>query len=148
MAEPITIGALVASALAMAGEAALKGTVGEAVKDAYKALKEHVARWAGGDVETLEKAPTSAGRQAVVAEAIDGRPTEEQAPLRALAEQLIAELKRHGPVGLDIGRLEAMEVQLGSISATEGTGARIAEARVAGTFSAGPIKVGHTPGKS
>ncbi len=71
MGEPVTIGVLAASALAMAGEAALKGTVSEAVKDAYKALKERVAHWAGGDVEALEKSPTSAGRQAVVAEAIN-----------------------------------------------------------------------------
>ena len=131
----------------MAGEAALKGTVREAVKDAYKALKERVARWAGGDVEALEKAPTSAGRQAVVAEAVDSQSAEDQSALRALAEQLIAALKQHGPVGLDLGRLEAMEAKLGSISVTEGTGARIGEARVAGTFSAGPIQVGRPSGK-
>jgi hypothetical protein len=148
MVEPLTIGALVASALAMAGEAALKGAVGETVKDAYKALKERVTHWAGGDVEALEKAPTSAGRQAVLAEAIDARPAEEQATVRGLAEQLIAALKRRGPVGLDVGRLEALEVRLGSISATEGTGARIGEARVAGTFSTGPIKAGPESGKS
>ena len=58
--EPITIGAVVASALAMAGEAALKGVVGATVKDAYKALKEKVAGWASSDVEALEKTPASA----------------------------------------------------------------------------------------
>jgi hypothetical protein len=40
MVEPVTIGALVVSALGMAGEAALKGSVGEAAKEAYQALKE------------------------------------------------------------------------------------------------------------
>ena len=55
MADPVTIGVLTASALAMAGEAALKGAVGEAAKDAYKALKNRVARWAGSDVEALER---------------------------------------------------------------------------------------------
>ena len=39
MVDPVTIGGLAASALAMAGEAALKGTVGEVAKDAYKTLK-------------------------------------------------------------------------------------------------------------
>jgi len=36
MADPVTIGVLTASALAMAGEAALKGAVGEAAKDAIR----------------------------------------------------------------------------------------------------------------
>ena len=59
MADPITIGALVATALSMAAEATLKGAVGEAAKDAYKKLKDAVARWTGNDVEALEKNPTS-----------------------------------------------------------------------------------------
>ena len=142
MGDPVTIGVLTASALAMAGEAALKGAVGEAAKDAYKALKSRVAQWAGSDVEALEKTPTSQARQAVVAEVVDGQPGEEQAAVRLLAQELLAALKRKGNVGLDIGRLEALEVQLGDIKVTEGTGARIEEARVLGTFSAGNITVG------
>jgi hypothetical protein len=66
MVDPVTIGGLAASALAMAGEAALKGTVGEVAKDAYKTLKSMVAQWAGGDVHALEKTPTSQARRAVV----------------------------------------------------------------------------------
>ena len=42
MSDPVTIGALAASALAMAADAALKGAVGEAVKDGYKVLKEKI----------------------------------------------------------------------------------------------------------
>jgi len=146
MADPVTIGVLTASALAMAGEAALKGAVGEAVKDAYKALKSRVAQWGGSDVEALEKAPASEARRAVVAEVVDGQPGDEQAAVRLLAQELLAALKRSGNVGLDIGRLEALEVQLGDIRVTEGTGARIDEARVHGTFNAGNITVG-TPAK-
>lgn len=146
MADPVTIGALTASVLAMAGEAALKGAVGEAVKDGYKALKNRVAQWAGSDVEALEKSPTSQARRAVVAEVVDSRPGDEQAALRVLAQELLVALKRHSAVGLDIGRLEALEVQLGDITVTEGTGARIDEARVHGTFRAGNISVG-TPSK-
>jgi hypothetical protein len=148
MADPVTIGALVASALAMVGETALKGALGEAAKDAYKALRDRVARWTGTDVEALEKSPTSANRRAVIAEAIDGQPAEEQAPLRVLAEQLIATLKQQGPIGLDVGRLEALEVQLGSINVTEGIGARLGEAKLEGALKAGPINVGRPPGKS
>jgi hypothetical protein len=142
MADPITIGALTASALAMAGEAALKGAVGEAAKDAYKALKSRVAQWAGSDVEALEKTPTSQARRAVVAEVVDNQSGNEQAAVRVLAQQLLAALKRSSPVGLDIGRLEAVEVQLGNITVTEGTGARFKEVRVDGTFSTGNISVG------
>jgi len=148
MADPVTIGVLTASALAMAGEAALKGAVGEAAKDAYKALKNRVARWAGSDVEALEKTPASQARRAVVAEVVDSQSEEEQAAVRALAQQLVAALKRSGPVGLDVGRLEAMEVQLGDITVTEGTGARFGEVRLDGTFSAGNISVGNNSKKT
>jgi hypothetical protein len=93
MADPVTVGALVASVLGMAGEEALKGAVVEAVKDGYKALKAKVAVWAGGDVEALEKTPGSAARRAVVAEAIDARSADEQAAARTLAQRLIEALK-------------------------------------------------------
>jgi hypothetical protein len=148
MADPVTIGVLTASALAMAGEAALKGAVGEAAKDAYKALKNRVAQWAGSDVEALEKTPASQARRAVVAEAVDSQSGDEQAAVRALAQQLLAALKRSGPVGLDIGRLEAMDAQFGDITVTEGTGARFEQVRVHGTFSTGNISVGDNSKKS
>jgi hypothetical protein len=125
----------------------LKGVVGEGVKDAYKALRDKIAPWAGSDVEAVEKAPTSPARQAVVAEIIDGRPADDQAAARVLAERLIAALKTSGNVGLDVGRLEALEVRLGAITVSEGTGVSIGDARVHGTFEAGDITVGGTPGK-
>ncbi|SRR5712691_5634802 len=142
MADPVTIGVLTASALAMAGEAALKGAVGEAAKDAYKALKSRVAKWAGSDVEALERTPASPARRAVIAEVLDSQSGEEQAALRVLAQELVAALKRSDTVGLEIGRLEAMDVQLGSITVREGTGARLEEVRAHGTFSTGDITVG------
>jgi hypothetical protein len=142
MADPVTIGVLTASALAMAGEAALKGAVGEAAKDAYKALKSRVAKWAGNDVEALETTPASPARRAVIAEVLDSQSGEEQAALRVLAHELVAALKRSGTVGLEIGRLEAMDVQLGDITVREGTGARMEEVRAHGTFSTGKITVG------
>ena len=46
MLDPVTVGSLVAGALGMAADAALKGAVGEAVKDGYQALKEKVSHWA------------------------------------------------------------------------------------------------------
>jgi len=149
MVEPATVGVLAASALAVASEAVVKGVVDGVVKDGYKALKDKVAHWAGHDVEALEKAPASAARLAVVAEVIDSQPADDKITVRALAEHLVAALKRvGGPVGLDVGRLDALGIQLGSINVTEGTGVRIGEARVLGTFNAGDINVGPPQGKS
>jgi hypothetical protein len=148
MPDPVTLGALVAAALSMAGEATLKGAVGEAVKDAYKLLKEKVSHWAFNDVEALEKTPASTTRQAVIAEIVNARPKDDQESLRVLAETLVAGLKKSAlVVGLDIGRLTALEVDLGNITVTEGIGARIEEARVEGTFKTGDISVGTPPGK-
>jgi hypothetical protein len=149
MPDPVTLGALVAAALSMAGEATLKGAVGEAAKDAYNALREKVSHWATHDVEALAQTPSSALPQAIIAEIIDARPKDDQEPLRAIAETLVAGLKKHAPAtGLDIGRLTALEVNLGNITVTGGIGARIEEARVEGTFKTGDISVGVPLGKT
>jgi hypothetical protein len=55
MVDPVTVGSLVAGALSMTAEEVLKGAVGEAVKDGYKALKEKVSHWASGEVTALEE---------------------------------------------------------------------------------------------
>jgi hypothetical protein len=147
MVDPVTVGSLVAGALSMAGEALLKGAVGEAVKDGYQALKEKVSHCASSDVTELEKAPSSATRQAVIAEIVDAQSEDDRKLLRDLAEALVAKLKESAPaIGLDIGRLTALEVQLGNITVTSGTGARIEEANVE-TFKTGDISVGGRSGK-
>lgn len=46
VAEPVTVGILAVSALAIAAETVIKGAVSEAVKDGYKALKERISLWA------------------------------------------------------------------------------------------------------
>lgn len=149
MPDPITIGALVAWALSVGGETIVKSTVSEAVKDAYKALKAKVSVWAAGDVEGLEKTPNSHTRKAVIAETIDGLSSEDQESLRNLGQALAGELKKQAPtIGLDVGRLDALEMQLGNITVTQGIGVRIQEARIAGTFKTGDISVGPLPGKA
>lgn len=149
MADPVTIGALIAWALSLGGEAIVKGAVGEAVKDAYKALKTKVSVWAAGDVAELEETPDSNTRKAVIAETVDRLSREDQESLRDLAQALAGKLKEQAPaIGLDVGRLDTLEVQLGNITVTQGIGARIEEARVAGTFRTGDISVGSQPGKA
>lgn len=147
MADLVTVGSLVAGALSMTAEALLKGTVGEAAKDGYEALKEKVSRWASGDIVELEKTPSSGPRQAVIAEIIDRQSEEDRELLRALAEALVAKLKESPPaIGLDISHLNALWVQLGNITVTRGIGARIEEASVE-TLKTGNISVGDRSGK-
>jgi hypothetical protein len=148
MVEPTGIGALVAATLGMAADAALKGFVGDAAKDLYKSLRERIANWASADVNALVKEPASKGRQAIIAELIDGQPEPEKAELLALSHRLIDALKVSGSVGLDVDRLEALQVQLGSISVSSGgIGARFGNARVQGMFKTGNIDVRGPQGK-
>lgn len=154
MVEPvITIGVLAAAALSAGAEALGKEAVGTVVKEAYGALKELIAAWAGNDAETLE-AEANAGddtglREQLVARAIDKRPTDDLTKVKAGAEKLLAALKESGQggqsVGIDIGRLEALEVDLGKVSVTGGTGFRAEEVKTKGPFRAEGIEV--HPGK-
>jgi hypothetical protein len=147
VADPVTIGMLVAGALSFGGEA-VKTAIGEAVKDAYKALKNKLTVWANNDLAELEKTPRSDTRKAVIAEIVNNLPMEDQEKLRDLAQALTTKLKEAAPaIGLDIGQLNALGVELGKITVTEGVGTRIQEAHVAGTFRTGDISVGPMPGK-
>ncbi len=149
MTDPITVGVLVAEALRLGAEEVVKGTVGELVKDAYQKLKGKLSTWFANDVEALEKQPSSKARQAVVAESVDGLPPADAAVLRSLAQTLTEALEARGPenIGLDIGRLKALNAELGNITVTSGIGARIEDADV-GTFKTGDLSVGVPPGKS
>jgi hypothetical protein len=142
MADPVTIGVLIASALAMAREAVLKGAVGEAAEDAYGTLRRRVAQWAGSDLELLEKTPALPARQAAVAKVVDGQSAEERATLGELALDLIASLKYSDNIDLDIGRLETIEVGLG-IAVTEGV--RSGNPKAHGTFRTGDISPRNKP---
>jgi hypothetical protein len=53
-----------------------------------------------------------------------------------------------GPVGLYVGKLEALEVRLGALTVTEGTGARFKKVKTQGAFTVGPINVSSPPGKT
>ena len=146
----MTIGAFVSTALGIAGEAIVKGTAELAVKDAYIALRNKISGWiSGDDVAALEKAPASAARQAVIAEAVDALPEDRKAAVLPLAQAVADRLKESKtPIGVDIRRLTAAQIQLGRVSVTEGIGARITDSNITGTVSTGDIIVGTPPGKS
>ena len=60
---------VIAAALAFAGGEAAKTVVGEGVKDAYRAVKDFLARkYPQVDLAPVEKAPQSAGQQVVLVE--------------------------------------------------------------------------------
>jgi hypothetical protein len=147
MPDPLTIGALAASALAMAGPEVVKAAVGEAVKDAYKGLKDKVAHWASGEVATLEEAPGSKGKQLAVAEIIDARSDEDKQAMKVLAENLLAKLKENAPaIGLDVARVTDLEMELGKVTVTSGIGVRVRDA-LGGKLKTGDISVGGGSGK-
>jgi hypothetical protein len=147
MPDPLTIGALTASAITIAVEQLVKTSVGEAVKDAYKALRDKVAHWASGEVATLEAAPSSKGKQLAVAEIIDAQPEEDKRALKVLTETLLAKLKERAPaIGLDVARVADLEMELGKITVTRGVGVRIQDAQ-GGKLKTGDISVGEPSGK-
>ncbi|KJV09343.1 hypothetical protein VZ95_12150 [Elstera litoralis] len=122
-----------------------KATVGEAVKDAYKALKAQMP-WAADSLAALEQQPQSKGRQMVLQESLEERPATELAALEPLAQALLDHLRREhpAPVGVDIRKLEAVNFRVGTLSVEEGTGVRIEEAKLSGDVSFDQITVGKT----
>jgi len=143
MTDPVTVGALATSPLAMAAPEALKTGVGEALKDAYAKLKTKIAGWAGA--EALAKEPESPGRQLIVAETIVRQSRADIAEVRMLAlalNEALSEAARSSAIGVDIGRLEAARVHLQEINVSEGVGFRVSEVKTPGDFTVGKIDVG------
>jgi len=147
MTDPVSIGTLAASAMGMAAEAALKGLTGEAAKDAYKALRTRIGKWVNNDVEALERDPSSKGRQAVIAEVLDRQAADDLEDVKRLTKMLIGTLTAARNIGLNVGILEALEVQIGNITVSNGIGAQISTANIHGTFNVGDIVVDDPPGK-
>lgn len=125
-----TVGMLAASALSIGATAIVKGLATEAVKDAYSALKHKVAAWAESDVIALESEPESNGRSVVVAEVIDRQSVEEVQRIAELTRILSDKIASEDTVGVDIGRLTALNVQLDDITVSEGTGVHSRPERV------------------
>ncbi len=94
MSDPITVGSLVALAVSTAVQELTKGIAADATKVAYNALKEALSTTAGSEVEALEKAPNSTGRQMVLAELVNAQSKNEKKSLRELAEALAAAMNQ------------------------------------------------------
>jgi hypothetical protein len=131
----------------MVAETAIKGTVGEAVKDAYKGLKEAVSRWASREVVTLEAAPDSERTKQAVATIVDAQAADEREEVKFRALVLYQALTTaasegpQGPIAYDIEFLKSAVVSLEAKDIREGTGYRIVTVD-AGTFNAKVSGVG------
>ena len=117
MPDPITIGSLVAAALAAGAAEAGKAVLGQAAKDAYDKLKSAAARVLGAAVGRLEKKPESDDLAAVVADDVAAQPAEVQAELRALAEALKAALAAEGRAGTIDNRITVIASGADAIAA-------------------------------
>lgn len=151
MSDPVTIGTLGVLALNMAGEALIKGAAGEAVKDAYGHIKGLLKRHAKSDLEALEAQPTSKARQAVMVEVIDALPINEHQEIKGLFEQLTLALQSansKSPIGIDIDKLSAINLNLQSVEVKSGKGGRFGEVTLAGDMTVGSLIVGDSTGKT
>lgn len=146
MPDPITVGTIAAWVFAQASEAVVKDGVGEVVKDAYAKLKAKIASWASSDVEALASSPTSPGRRAVLAEAIDALPEIDRDAVAQLVAVLATELERNGPVGVVLTDLKDVQTHIRRLRVTSGTGTVLRQAE-GGTIHIDEITVGPSPGK-
>jgi hypothetical protein len=120
LADAVNLGMLAASALSLAAEAVLRGVVEETTKDRYEALRDKVAQWAARYVDALEKRPSSKARAAILSKVINSRAADDRAEVRALTAALLAALNSSlDTTGIDIGRLEEMNVQLKAVDQAE-----------------------------
>ena len=94
--DPIT---LVVAALAAGAAAGLTATAEEAVKDAYAGLKQWIQdRYDGISLAGLERNPKSANQQGALAEDLEGAGADNDAELKAKAQELLA-LLANTPTG-------------------------------------------------
>lgn len=96
MPDPITIGALVASALGAGAAEAGKVVLGQAAREAYDKLKSATGTVLGPALAMFEKTPDSDDLAAGIAEAVAGQSAQVQAELGQLAETLRAALAAEG----------------------------------------------------
>ncbi len=150
MSDPITAGTLAVTALALAGEAIVKGAVGEVVKDTYAKLKSMVRRHAPEEMRVLQAQPGSEPRRAMVVEVLDALPQPETDelvdPAQRLIELLEVEAEKH-PIGIDMTRLSAMNVNFKTVRVASDIGVLARDATLQGDLTIDSLEVGTTPGK-
>src|SRR3954447_25550301 len=100
MADPTTIGMLVARALRLGAEVRVKRPVGEAVNNAYVALKSKLSAWATDDIRALEERPDSQAQERIIVEIVDSLSPLHRDSLYDLAQTLANELEKSALVAV------------------------------------------------
>jgi hypothetical protein len=144
--DPMT---LLVSALVGGASEAVKATATAAVKDAYAALKGLLTRKLGGkkaSLDSLEEKPESESRRTSVKEDLSETRAAADPEVMATAQQLVVAIQRDAPalgpaLGIDFEKVSAGFLQVGKIS-SEGTGARLRDANIAGGIVIGEIIAG------
>lgn len=146
--EPISA---IVTALALGAAAAARDIGGEAVKDAYAAVKALIAsRYPKVSVDQLERAPQSESRRSVVAEDLQEAKGGNDTELAAMAGRLIDLVQQQAPesaaaIGIDLKDIEAASMRLADVEAT-GTGVRVEKARIGGAIEITGVRAGVKPG--
>jgi hypothetical protein len=117
--DPITI---IGAALTLGIAAGLKPTAEQAVKDAYKGLKQLIERRYEVDLGGLEKKPDSEAQQAAVKESLSDAGADTDEELLDQAKALIDLVKRQAPdtataQGIDLDDIEAEYLKVKKILA-------------------------------
>jgi hypothetical protein len=140
---------VIATALAFAGGEAAKTVVSEGVKDAYRAVKDFLARkYPQVDLAPVEKAPQSAGQQIVLVENLTSSEAAADPEFSPLAKRLVdavaAEMRKGGPQkGVQLDDFKAASLRIGDVIAS-GTGVLIKKGRIEGHAEITGIRAGVT----
>jgi hypothetical protein len=142
--EPISA---IVTALALGAAAAAKEIGGLAVKDAYTALKDLIARrYPKVSVDILAQAPESKQRRGVVEEDLQAAHAETDTELATLAKKLVVLIQQQAPaipeaIGIDLKDVEAVNLRLSDIVAS-GTGVKVEKGRFSGDIAISGVRAG------
>lgn len=147
---------LIVTALVAGATAAIQGTAGQAVQDAYQALKKVISdkyRAVHADVEQLESQPESQElRKQIIEHGLKSSEAGQDAELQKLAQTLLSALKeelKQEPskiTGVSLEDIEAATLNLDDIiAAGDGhvTGVEVKGAKVKGEFNIRGVRAGN-----
>jgi hypothetical protein len=141
------IGATVLSLAMGAASIASKDVVSSLVKDGYAQLKALILqRYPKASINSLEQAPDSKARRAVLEEDLEKAGAAQDYELVALAKSLLDAIQQNAPtaagaVGVDLKDIHAANLRLADIEAS-GSGVKVETGRFTGDIDIRNVKSG------
>ncbi|MFM7780665.1 MAG: hypothetical protein ACKPB8_18250 [Alphaproteobacteria bacterium] len=141
------IGATVLSLAMGAASIAGKDIVSSLVKDGYAQLKALILqRYPKASIDSLEQAPDSKARRAVLEEDLEKAGAAQDSELVALAKSLLEAIQEHAPaaasaMGVDLKDIHAANLRLADIEAS-GSGVKVEAGRFTGDIDIRNVKAG------